>query len=248
MAAPMAAPLPAAAIAAPASLPAGLRVYAVGDVHGCSRQLDQLHGAIGYDALRAREPRKVIVYLGDYVDRGPDSRGVLARLLAPGPPGCERIFLKGNHEVMFQAAIAASACADVRRFWLANGGEATLASYGAVPELAAYWAAAVPAEHRALLRGLRTAWSAGGYLFVHAGIRPGIAPEAQQEEDLLWIREPFLSWNSEATPPGVVVHGHTPTDAPVVLRHRIGVDTGAVFGGKLTAALLWADRLAFIQA
>jgi serine/threonine protein phosphatase 1 len=232
---------------APARLPPGLRVYAVGDVHGCADKLDQLHALIGHDALRAPEPRKVIVYLGDYVDRGPDSRGVLARLLAPAPPGCERIFLKGNHEVMFQAAVASKATPEVVRFWLDNGGAETLASYGADAAMPGRWSAAVPAEQRAFLKSLRTAWSAGGYLFAHAGIRPGVAPDAQDEDDLLWIREPFLSWNSDADPPGVVVHGHTPTRAPVVMDHRIGIDTGAVYGGKLTAVALWGDRLAFAQ-
>jgi serine/threonine protein phosphatase 1 len=232
---------------APASLPPGLRVYAVGDVHGCTDKLDQLHAAIGHDALRAQELRKVIVYLGDYVDRGPDSRGVIARLLAPGPPGCERIFLKGNHETMFQAAIAPRSTAEVIDFWLDNGGVATLDSYGADPLLPARWAAAVPADQRGFLRSLRTAWSAGGYLFAHAGIRPGVAPDAQDEDDLLWIREPFLSWNSDAAPPGVVVHGHTPARTPQVMAHRIGIDTGAVFGGPLTAVALWGDRLSFAQ-
>ncbi|MCC7280928.1 MAG: serine/threonine protein phosphatase [Acetobacteraceae bacterium] len=232
----------------PGRLQPGIRIYAVGDVHGAADRLDQLHALIGHDALRAPEPRKVLVYLGDYVDRGPDSRGVLARLLAPGPPGCERIFLKGNHEMMFQAGIAASRTPELVRFWLDNGGVATLESYGLDPAMPGNWAAAVPAEQRAFLKGLRTAWSAGSYLFAHAGIRPGVAPDAQDEDDLLWIREPFLSWNSDAAPPGVVVHGHTPTRAPVVLEHRIGIDTGAAFGGALTAVALWGDRLAFAQA
>lgn len=232
---------------APASLPPGLRVYAVGDVHGCAARLDALHEAIGHDALRAPEARKVIVYLGDYVDRGPDSRGVVARLLAPAPPTCERIFLKGNHEVMFLAAIAPTATQEVVGFWLENGGAETLASYGGDPARRARWAGLLPGPHAAFLGGLRTAWSAGGYLFAHAGIRPGVAPDAQDEDDLLWIREPFLSWRSEAAPPGVTVHGHTPARAPEVLGHRIGIDTGAVYGGALTAAVLWADRLAFLQ-
>jgi serine/threonine protein phosphatase 1 len=240
-------PGPGPAAQAPASLPDGLRIYAIGDVHGCTDQLDLMHAAIGHDALRAPEARKVIVYLGDYVDRGPDSRAVLSRLLAPGPPGCERIFLKGNHEVMFQAAIAAKATPDVIRFWMDNGGFETLDSYRADFDRPQSWSGTVPAEHRAFLKSLRTAWSAGGYLFVHAGIRPGVAVEAQDEDDLLWIREPFLSWSSDAPPPGVVVHGHTPAREPAVLAHRIGIDTGAVFGGKLTAVALWADRFAFIQ-
>lgn len=232
-----------------ASLPDDTRVYAVGDLHGCSDQLDALHALIAKDASGARETRKVMVYLGDYLDRGLDSAGVVERLLAPGPPGMERVFLKGNHEAMALAALSPLTTAEVVGFWLDNGGAATLASYGTdagAPQ--GSWMASVPAGHLAFLRGLRTAWSCGGYLFAHAGVRPGIVPEAQDEDDLLWIREPFLSWRSDAEPPGVVVHGHTPARAPEVLRHRIGIDTGAVYGGKLTAAVLWANKVRFLQA
>ncbi len=232
-----------------ATLPENTRVYAVGDTHGCAEQLDALHTLIGADALRAREARKVIVYMGDYLDRGPDSRGVVARLLAPSLPGCERVFLKGNHEAMTLAALAPGATPEIVSFWLDNGGAATLSSYGTdIDQPQAAWVRALPRPHVEFLLDLRTAWSCGSYLFAHAGIRPGVAPDAQEEEDLLWIREPFLSWQSEALPPGVVVHGHTPARAPEVLRHRIGVDTGAVFGGKLTAAVLWADKVRFLQA
>jgi serine/threonine protein phosphatase 1 len=232
-----------------ASLPDDTRVYAVGDPHGCAVQLDALHALIAADCLRARESRKVIIYLGDYLDRGPDSSGVIERLLGPVPGGLERLFLKGNHEAMALAALSPFTTTEVVEFWLDNGGAATLASYGTDAEAPqGSWMAAVPPAHLAFLRGLRSAWSCGGYLFVHAGIRPGVLPEAQDEEDLIWIREPFLSWRSEADPPGVVVHGHTPARAPEVLRHRIGVDTGAVFGGKLTAAVLWANKVRFLQA
>ena len=238
--------LPGPARAAPASLPMDLRVYAVGDLHGCAAQLDLLHGAIGHDALRAPQARKVIVYLGDYVDRGPDSRGVLARLLAPAPPGCERIFLMGNHEAMMLAALAPGAPAATIGFWLQNGGRQTLASYGADAARPASWQGLIPPDQYAFLQALRTAWSAGGYLFAHAGIRPGIAPEAQTEEDLLWIREPFLS--SDAPHEAVVVHGHTPEDnAPVVRANRVGLDTGAVLGGPLSCGVFEGDRLGFLQ-
>ena len=143
--------LPGPARAAPASLPMDLRVYAVGDLHGCAAQLDLLHGAIGHDALRAPQARKVIVYLGDYVDRGPDSRGVLARLLAPAPPGCERIFLMGNHEAMMLAALAPGAPAATIGFWLQNGGRQTLASYGADAARPASWQGLIPPDQYAFL-------------------------------------------------------------------------------------------------
>jgi serine/threonine protein phosphatase 1 len=230
-----------------ATLPENTRVYAVGDTHGCAEQLDALHTLIGADALRAREARKVIVYMGDYLDRGPDSRGVVARLLAPSLPGCERVFLKGNHEAMTLAALAPGATPEVVGFWLDNGGAATLSSYGTdIDQPHAAWVRALPRPHVEFLLELRTAWSCGSYLFAHAGIRPGVAPDAQEEEDLLWIREPFLS--SKANHGLVVVHGHTPRQEPTVRPNRIGIDTGAVIGGVLTCVVLEDDKLKFLQA
>lgn len=234
---------------APGSLPPGLRVYAIGDVHGCADRLAVLHAGIAADlGARPLPPggRVVLVHLGDYLDRGPDSAGVLAMLLGPPPvPGAEVVNLLGNHEVMMLDACDPHAHPGALPFWLDNGGAETLASYGASaddPDFQAY----VPPEHLALLRRCPLRWAAGDYLFVHAGIRPGVALDRQDPFDLVWIREPFLSYEGEL--PLVVVHGHTPTPAPAIRPHRIGIDTGACFGGDLTCLVLEEQRMGFLVA
>lgn len=226
---------------APAALPPGLRIYAIGDVHGCDAQLGALHAAIAADAAARPVARVVLVHIGDYVDRGPDSAGVIRRLLGPAPvPGAEVVNLRGNHEALLLAGHRAGATPDEEWIWLVNGGTATLRSYGQAPDVA------VPPDHMTFLAGLPVSWRAGGYFFAHAGVRPGVALEKQTEHDLMWMREPFLS----ATQPlgAVVVHGHTPRDAPEVRPNRINIDTGAVYGGRLTCVVLEGDRMGFLQA
>jgi len=233
---------------APATLPVGQRVYAIGDVHGCADRLGTLHALIREDLANRPVAEPTLVHLGDYIDRGDDSAGVLARLLSPFPdaPAPRLVNLMGNHEDMMLAALAA-ADADSVRHWLANGGGRSLASWGIAPHTpAAEWRRAIPAAQLALLRGLALFHRQGGYVFVHAGLRPGLPIERQTREDMLWIREPFLS--SRADFPGVVVHGHTPGRSVAVRRHRIGIDTGAVLGGVLTCVVLEGDRLGFLRA
>ncbi|MBU8538271.1 metallophosphoesterase [Falsiroseomonas tokyonensis] len=226
-----------------AFLPEGLRIYAVGDSHRCARHLAALHRLI-LDDLAARPiAQPCLIHLGDHVDRGPDSAGVLAMLAAP-PAGLPSLNLMGNHDQMMLDALAPDATAEAVELWLANGGAATLESYGARAREARSWNR-VPAAHLDLLRACRSHHAAGGYVFVHAGLRPGIALEQQQRMDMLWIREPFLSWRGPM--PAVVVHGHTPAATPEILPHRIGLDTGAVFGGPLTCGVLEGARVDFLQ-
>lgn len=225
------------------SVPAGLRVYAVGDIHGELSALDDLLGKIAADLpdLAARGIRPVVVFLGDYVDRGPDSRGVLDRLSADPLPGAECRFLMGNHEDAVLAALA-----DPRTMppWLQFGGGETLASYGirvghgsrSQDEAGAALARAMPERHRAFLAGLELSAIYGDYAFVHAGIRPGRPIEQQDRDDLLWIRDPFLGsrrWHGK-----VVVHGHTIVERPELLANRIAIDTGAYATGILSCLVL----------
>lgn len=233
----------------------GRLLYAIGDIHGCLRELDRLHQLIAADSAerQADGSRPVtLIYVGDYIDRGPDSRGVIERMLQPPPvSGAARIFLKGNHEAaMLDFLDDPEAAAG----WLDFGGLETLASYGVQQKgggalwrhkLADGLRALLPPEHRLFFETLQNAWSYGDYGFVHAGIRPGRAWDAQVPDDLLWIREPFLS--SRARFEKRIIHGHTISAAPEIRSHRIGIDTGAYYSGILTAVVLDGERQSFIQ-
>jgi serine/threonine protein phosphatase 1 len=164
----------------------------------------------------------------------------------PNVPDARVINLMGNHEHMMLAALA-SDDQEAAPHWLANGGGASLRSWRApLDGDPRDWAAAIPAAHLAFLRDLLFRHAIDGYLFVHAGLRPGVPVERQSRHDMLWIREPFLSSRDEFGP--VVVHGHTPGDQPVIRPNRIGIDTGAVLGGPLTCAVLEEDRVGFLFA
>jgi serine/threonine protein phosphatase 1 len=229
---------------APGRLPAGHRLYAIGDVHGCVHRLAALHADIRADLAARPVARATILHLGDYVDRGPDSARVVDLLLGPPPvPGAEMVLLKGNHEAMMLDACALGASPSAMRFWIANGGLETLESYDTDPDFPG-WLERIPPAHLALLRRCQLRFSAGDYLFVHAGVRPDVALDRQDPHDLLWIREPFLSWRKPLG--AVVVHGHTPTPKPEIRPHRIGIDTGACFGGVLTCLVLEEDRMGFL--
>ena len=231
---------------APAALPAGRRVYAIGDIHGCARQLAALHGAIADDLARRPCPAPLLLHVGDYVDRGPDSRGVVARLAAGDPlSGVPTVNLMGNHEQTMIDALSGDGAAATD--WMIGGGREALRSWGGDPDAPrAAWPQAVPDAHLAFLRALVLQHREGAYLFVHAGIRPGVALERQARQDLLGIRQPFLY--SEADFGVVIVHGHTPKPAPVLRPNRIGIDTGAVYGGRLTCAVLEENRVGFLHA
>lgn len=236
----------------PAFMPPDTRVYAIGDVHGRADLLAELHKRILQDAKAAPEGRRVLVYLGDYIDRGPDSAGVVEKLLETRLPDFEQVFLMGNHEEFLLQFLNDPADGDV---WLANGGDSTLTSYGIEPGDGGFSAnleavceqlrQKMPAAHLDFYEHLDVAHQEGDYLFVHAGIRPGVPLENQSEDDLLWIREPFLDASEEHEV--VVVHGHTPVEEAQVHDNRIAVDTGAVWSDRLTAVVLHDDEHGFLH-
>ena len=221
-----------------AAIPAGERVYAVGDIHGRLDLFTALIEAIEADDAARAPAQTTVILLGDLVDRGPDSAGVIDAARAWAGRRTVRI-IAGNHEEMMLLAIDKE---DVLRAFLRHGGRETVLSYQVDPVAyaAADWCevqdlmkAAIPAEDLAFMAGFEDVIRIGDYLFVHAGIMPGVAIEAQRRGDLRWIREPFLSH------PGshgcMVVHGHTITEEADLHPNRIGIDTGAFFSGRLTA-------------
>jgi serine/threonine protein phosphatase 1 len=227
------------------------RIYAIGDIHGRIDLLEALHRRIVDDAQQASADRMLIIYLGDYIDRGPDSRRVIDRMIEGPPPPFESVFLKGNHEAFMLRFLGDASVGDL---WLHNGGAATLASYGIADasagggDLGAIQArlrAALPAAHLEFLETLGLMHVEGDYLFVHAGLRPGVALEAQSERDLLWIRDEFL--HAEGPFPKVVVHGHSIHPTPEFMDYRIGIDTGAYATGTLTALVLQGGTRAILQ-
>lgn len=235
-------------------IPEGQLLYAVGDVHGRLDLLEAMLNLIEEDA-RASDAvdRRDLIFLGDYVDRGPDSRGVVEKLLRGLPVDFDTHFLKGNHEAILLDFLREAWRLD---YWRMNGGEATMRSYGvdterlarlaAPPELwQQAFAEALPESHLRFFQGLGLSLEAGDYLFVHAGVKPGVPLEAQSEADLVWVREPFLS--HPGTFGKIIVHGHTPSTAPVTRPNRIGIDTGAVFSGRLTTLRLQAESRKFLQ-
>jgi serine/threonine protein phosphatase 1 len=230
---------------APGRLPPGRRVYAVGDIHGCLDRLRTLHRLIAADFAARPTGSAVLVHLGDSINQGPDSAGVVA-LLASGPPvpGIEVVNLLGDHERMLLDALEGDRAAATDFLWA--GGRQALSSWGLDPDLPpAEWAAALPAAHVAWLRSLALTHLEAGYLFVHAGIRPGTPLAAQTPDDLTTMRYPFLSTEQEFGV--VVVHGHSSGPSVTLAKNRIGLDTGAGIGGKLTCAVLEDDLVALLS-
>jgi len=227
--------------------PTGQRAYVVGDVHGRLDLLEQLLDQIHRD-LEARRPDKVLVaFLGDLIDRGPSSAQVVERLRTYRHDGVRPIFLLGNHEEVLLRLVRGET--DLISGWLKFGGAQCLESYGAdplaiasaPPEVAlASIRQAIPAGHVEFLRSFADTCRFGDYLFVHAGIRPGVALDQQRQSDLRWIREPFLLDDSDHG--FVVVHGHTITNGTDERLNRIGIDTGAYRTGTLTALAIEDDQ------
>jgi Calcineurin-like phosphoesterase len=231
---------------------ANQRVYVIGDIHGRSDLLDKMIEQIEQDLKQSPVTDALTVTLGDYIDRGPDSRGVLDRL-AKNPFPTRYIALKGNHEALFERFLNDPAVASQ---WRRLGGLETLYSYGisvakvmvgkGFEEASVALRQAVPKEHLRFLGSLELTVSVGDYFLCHAGVRPGIPLEQQRPEDLLWIRDEFL--NSKERFGKVVVHGHSPTAEPEVLPNRINIDTGAFATGRLTCLVLEPGSRRFISA
>lgn len=210
------------------------RTYVIGDVHGRLDLLRHLEAVIAEDA---RGEDCLIVMLGDYVDRGPDSAGVIDHLVAPTLMGWTRICLIGNHEAMM---INAFGTGEITDLWLGSGGARTLTSYGIPLDLPQrYWR--LPPDHLAFLRRLELSLSMPGFCFVHAGRARGQPIAQQPEYELLWMRRGALHFVPHSDDDDTIVHGHTPTDDPLLSPGRIAIDTGAVFTGTLTALAIDAD-------
>jgi diadenosine tetraphosphatase ApaH/serine/threonine PP2A family protein phosphatase len=231
-------------------IPDNLRIYAVGDVHGRADLLAQLMARIDADAAAYPRSRILRVFVGDYIDRGPQSRTVLD-ILVSHRRSRQLICLKGNHESCILGFLRNPAILDQWRYF---GGLETLTSYGLAPsinpgererrQLAAALEAALPESHRYFLANLRPSLSCGDYFFAHAGVRPGIPLSQQHEQDLLWIREDFLL--HEESFGKIVIHGHTPVAEPDLRPNRINIDTGAYATGRLTCLVLDGEDMTFI--
>lgn len=229
-------------------VPDGHLIYAIGDIHGRADLLDDLLARIADDAKGApRAKYTTLIFLGDYVDRGPDSSRVVETLLFGLPEGFDARFLKGNHEAMLLGFLDGTTNLMA---WLQNGGDATLASYGVdvseldigsehAERLREMFAGVLPRAHRVFFDSLELMVDLGDYLFVHAGIRPGTPLEQQDPQDLLWIREDFGSYREDFGK--LVVHGHTSGPEPIVRPNQICIDTHAWFSGRLTALRLYGS-------
>lgn len=233
--------------------PADRRIYAIGDVHGRVDLLRALHARIMADARRSSAKSMVVVYLGDYIDRGSSSREVIDLLLDEPLPGFQSVHLRGNHE---QVLLNFRHDISVAPNWLQYGGDATLQSYrvaspvsgensAALLEAQAEFKAKLPQRHLDFYRSLATHHREGEYVFVHAGIRPGVALADQTEEDLLWIRDGFLSSNEDHG--CIVVHGHSIRPEPDIKHNRIGIDTGAYASGRLTCLRIDGNERDFLS-
>ncbi len=233
---------PAQSHRVPASLPDGVRIYAVGDIHGRSDLLSRLLHCIEADRRQRPAERAITVFVGDYIDRGPSSRHVID-LLLHWRENNDAVFLRGNHEMFLTRFLSDPKTLES---WRQLGGLETLLSYGLQPSinpdreeqwrLAEQLAGSVPKEHLDFLESLDSFYSCGDFFFVHAGIRPGIPIAQQSEQDMLWTRKEFLA--HEQPFERFVVHGHTPVAALDVRSNRINIDTGAFATGHLTCIVI----------
>jgi serine/threonine protein phosphatase 1 len=232
-----------------AAVPPGLRVYAIGDVHGRADLLARTFARIDAD-LASQPARALELLVGDYIDRGPASRQVIDHLIRRRKTR-KMVCLKGNHEALLLGFLANP---ELLEDWQRCGGLETLMSYGIVPavnadrgaqmRLAAALGRTLPGSHRSFLANLRTSFVCGDFFFVHAGVRPGVPLYQQRELDLLWIREDFLL--HERAFGKIIVHGHTPVREPELHANRINIDTGAFATGRLTCLVIEGEDLRFL--
>jgi serine/threonine protein phosphatase 1 len=237
----------------PARVPPGVCVYAVGDIHGRVDLVEQMHRLITDDAaLLTPGTSKVVVYLGDYVDRGLESRQVIDFLIRDRLADFQPVYLLGNHDAWLLSFLVDPTIGST---WLRYGGDATMLSYGVqlsgppgdpsfFEQLQSSLRQRIPRQHVEFLQSLELSFESGDYLFVHAGVNPAQPLDQQIADDLLWIREPFL--NSRRDLGRVIVHGHTVESEPVVRRNRIGIDTGACWTGCLTCLVLEEGTFRFL--
>jgi len=233
------------------SLPAGLRIYAVGDIHGRLDLLNKLLTLINSDIAFRPTVRPVYVFLGDYIDRGSSSRETIDRLIEHGRTS-ESIFLKGNHELIALKCLSDRSLFDQ---WLRLGGAETLMSYGLRPEgkqngtqvaeLQSAFHSALPRAHFDFFRDLQNSFVCGDFFFAHAGVKPDLELSRQKESDILWIRDEFLSSSRDFGK--IIVHGHTPTSEIEVRPNRINIDTGAFATGRLTCLVIEGESLSIID-
>lgn len=235
----------------PPSGPAGQRAYVVGDIHGRLDLLEQLLADIHADLDRRPVAKALLVFLGDLIDRGPSSAQVVERLRTYARDGVRTVFLLGNHEEVLLRIIGGEAALITKWRWF--GGAQCLKSYGVDPESLATMddqsaleavRKAIPPEHVEFIRGFSDTCRFGDYLFVHAGIRPGVPLDRQSQSDLRWIRQPFLVDQSDHG--FVVVHGHTIRPEVEELPNRIGIDTGAYATGVLTTLIIDGSERRYI--
>lgn len=228
-------------------------VYAIGDIHGRLDLLSQLTEKIAAHATTLDAARTYLIFLGDYIDRGPETKGVIDFLCSSLPETFDTIFLKGNHEQLMHDFLH-----DPRHglTWAMHGGIQTILSYGVpvasetpditqLPAIREQLTDALPDSHVEFLENLNLSVEIGDFFFTHAGIRPGVSCDDQSEDDLLWIRDDFLQFKTEHEK--IIVHGHTPTKEVQLRKNRIGIDTGAFATDTLTALAAYGTEIDFLH-
>lgn len=234
------------------AVPDNDRLYAIGDIHGCTDLLRQMTKTIIEDMENHPAEKHYLVFLGDYVDRGVDSKGTIDFLLNELPKNTTNVFLRGNHDDALLRFLKGDFSST--SFWLPCGGTATIASYGINPfqpgatkdleTLRKKLVEKIPADHLDFLKKTQFYFSLGDYYFAHAGVMPGASLDDQDEQDLMWVRGEFL--NSRHDHGKIIVHGHSPSTAPDAQLNRIGIDTGAFASGKLTCLVLQGKKRGFL--